>query len=288
MISEFKAREISSAQEFLRLSEALRTAEPISTQIIGGAASGIVRGTTNYDRCTWWVVELGEVVVGIAMHTEPFNLFLSPMPSGASLTLANLIINEHPDFPGVNGPSEVVKPFLQQCVEHSKKSMHYKLRQEHLAYLIEEVTPPEDIIGEIRLATKKDRDLALQWYVAFAVEAGVDNHNLESVVDRAIGDERLYLWTVNGEVVSLAGHTAALDISSGALPRIGPVYTPPENRKRGYASFLVAEICGRLLERGFSVMLYADAANPDSNNVYIKIGFRLVGSNSIWGTTWGE
>ena len=287
MMSEFKAREIPSAEEFLQLSEALRAAEPISTQIIGGAASGVVRGTTNYDRCTWWVVELDEAVVGIAMHTEPFNLFLSPMPSGASRTLANLIINEHPNFPGVNGPSEVVEPFLRQCAARSKKSMHYQVHQEHLAYLMEEVTPPEDVIGEIRLANTKDRDLALEWFVAFAAEADVDNHNLESVVDRAIGDKRLYLWTVNGEVVSLAGHTVAVEIPSGTLPRIGPVYTPPQFRKRGYASFLVAEICRRLLERGFSVMLYADEENPDSNNVYLNIGFNLVGSNSIWETTWG-
>ena len=287
MMSEFKAREIPSAEEFLQLSEALRAAEPISTQIIEGAASGVVRGTTNYDRCTWWVVELDEAVVGIAMHTEPFNLFLSPMPSGASRTLANLIINEHPDFPGVNGPSAVVSRFLERCTEVSKKLKHFEMHQEHLAYFIDEVIFPLNVVGDSQLATLEDKNLALEWFIAFAAEAHVDSHNLEAVVERSINDERLYLWIVNGEVVSLAGHTSGVEIPGGSLSRIGPVYTPPVHRKRGYASFLVAEICRKLQDAGVSVMLYADAENPDSNKVYVKIGFNLVGSNSIWETTWG-
>lgn len=286
MESGYLAREIHSAEQFLQLSNGFRSDEPISTQVIGGAATAVAKGASSYKRCTWWVVEFEGEIVGIAMHTEPFNLFLSPMPLEAARALAELIMHEHPNFPGVNGPSELVPQFLLRCAEFSTKAMHYEMHQEHLAYFIDEVIPPVNILGEARLATLGDRDLALEWFTAFAHEAQIENHNLEGVVDRAIATERLYVWQVHGEIVSIAGHTAGVEIPGGTLSRVGPVYTPMDHRKRGYASFLVAEICHRLHERGVSVMLYADANNPQSNNVYIKIGFNLVGSNSIWNTTW--
>ncbi len=286
MRSDFLAREVHSVDQFLQLSREVRASEPIATQIIGGAAAAVAKGTSSYERCTWWVIESDGKVVGLAMHTEPFNLFLSPMPLEASLALAKLIVAEHPGFPGVNGPSEVVKPFLSKCAELSTKLRKYELHQEHLTYSLIELISPLNSVGEVRLATPEDKTLVLQWFTAFAHEADVENHNLEAVVDRATATERLYLWSVDGVIVSMAGHTASVEIPGGTLARIGPVYTPPEYRKHGYASFLVAEISRRLHARGVSVMLYADAKNPASNNVYIKIGFSLVGSNTIWNISW--
>ncbi|GGH86363.1 GNAT family N-acetyltransferase [Saccharibacillus endophyticus] len=56
--------------------------------------------------------------------------------------------------------------------------------------------------------------------------------------------------------------------------RINEVYTPREFRKKGYASALVSDICLRLNAEGITPVLYADCANPDSNGVYRKIGFK--------------
>ena len=61
------------------------------------------------------------------------------------------------------------------------------------------------------------------------------------------------------------------------VARIAPVYTPPEHRGRGYASNAVAALRRRALERGVrSCMLYTDLANPTSNAIYQKIGYRPV------------
>ena len=59
---------------------------------------------------------------------------------------------------------------------------------------------------------------------------------------------------------------------------VGGVYTPPELRRRGYASSCVAALSQRLLDAGFEYCtLYTDLSNPTSNDIYQQIGYRPVG-----------
>ena len=59
--------------------------------------------------------------------------------------------------------------------------------------------------------------------------------------------------------------------------RVGPVYTPPEQRGRGYASNLVAEVSQLQLDAGRTfVFLFTDLANPTANKIYQAIGYEPV------------
>ena len=68
--------------------------------------------------------------------------------------------------------------------------------------------------------------------------------------------------------------------ASGPTPngiRIGPVYTPPELRGRGYGSALTAQVSQLQLDRGKRFcFLYTDLANPTSNAIYMRIGYERV------------
>jgi predicted GNAT family acetyltransferase len=128
--------------------------------------------------------------------------------------------------------------------------------------------------GAMRIATSEDRPLLAKWFLAFAVEAlpgEPDKERLAREIDYrlASADAGLVLWEHKG-AVSLAGF-------GGPTPkgiRIGPVYTPPELRGRGYASALVAELSSRLLAGGRRFcFLYTDLANPTSNKIYERIGY---------------
>jgi predicted GNAT family acetyltransferase len=57
------------------------------------------------------------------------------------------------------------------------------------------------------------------------------------------------------------------------VSRIGPVYTPPEQRGRGWASNAVAEVSRRRQAEGTQVCLFTDQANPTSNGIYAALGF---------------
>ena len=59
--------------------------------------------------------------------------------------------------------------------------------------------------------------------------------------------------------------------------RIGPVYTPPELRRRGYASALTASVSARMLAAGRRFcFLYTDLENQTANRIYGDIGYEPV------------
>jgi len=121
-----------------------------------------------------------------------------------------------------------------------------------------------------------------QWVIDFAREAlpRNDQERLAESVDTwtEMTGRTIYLWEAPDEQgqprpVSLTG-------VSGATPhgiRIGPVYTPPAFRGRGYASVLVAQVSQAQLHAGRRFcFLYTDLANPTSNKIYQEIGYRPV------------
>jgi uncharacterized protein len=80
------------------------------------------------------------------------------------------------------------------------------------------------------------------------------------------------LWW-DGGPASMAG--AGAPTPNGI--RIGPVYTPPEHRRRGYASALTAALTRYLLDGGRRFcFLYTDLANPTSNAIYQQVGYTHV------------
>src|SRR5262249_39695999 len=83
----------------------------------------------------------------------------------------------------------------------------------------------------------------------------------------------LRLWWDGSKPVSFAGY-------GGLTPhgiRIGPVYTPPELRGRGYASACVAALSQEMLDRGRTFCsLFTDLSNPTSNHIYQAIGYEPV------------
>ncbi len=79
-----------------------------------------------------------------------------------------------------------------------------------------------------------------------------------------------FLWEDAGEPVSLVAHSPAV----AGVPRLGPVYTPPSHRRRGYAGTAVALLSRRLLDAGAPCcMLFTDLANPTANRIYAEVGY---------------
>jgi predicted GNAT family acetyltransferase len=130
-----------------------------------------------------------------------------------------------------------------------------------------------------------DTELLVDWLQAFEAEAlhsvGNGEDRARRIVEYRLTAERagLMLWENDGQVVSVAGF-------GGETPngiRIGPVYTPPDLRGRGYATALVAQLSSQLLAEGRRFcFLYTDLANPTSNAIYERIGYvRLCESAEI-------
>lgn len=132
--------------------------------------------------------------------------------------------------------------------------------------------------GRLRAAVPEDAEWVAEAFVDFAVAIGA------GVAERAESRETaaaymrrgdVHLWDVDGVPVSMAcSHRMAPD---GA--RIGPVYTPPAERGRGYASAVVGTLTDRILGGGAAwCAIFADVDNPATNAIYRRIGYEEHGS----------
>jgi hypothetical protein len=141
------------------------------------------------------------------------------------------------------------------------------------AFEIRRVIPPKAVRGRMRLAQADETATIRAWIMAFIEEARLnDPYPSEAKVRERIEKGEIFLW-IDGVPISMAA--TARPIGKGIS--IGMVYTPPEHRRHGYASALVASLSQRLLDGGFEYCtLFTDQANPTSNAIYQRIGYRPV------------
>ena len=68
----------------------------------------------------------------------------------------------------------------------------------------------------------------------------------------------------------------------GHGPRRTAVYTPPEQRGRGYGGAVTAAVTRAALDAGADdVVLFTDLANPTSNALYQRLGYRPVEDRTV-------
>jgi len=218
----------------------------------------------------------GGRVVGAALRTPPNNLILSEADDPAvAHALADALADE--PLPGVIGPKLVARQFAERWEGVTGGRARHTVAER--IFQLDHVVPPRrPASGTWRTATPTDRHLVAEWVIAFLAEALPSDPRPDDpleVADRWIeGTSRtLYAWEDEGVVVSTAG--AAGETPNGI--RIGAVYTPPERRRRGYATSLTAAVSQNQLDRGRRFcFLFTDLANPTSNHIYQEIGYRPV------------
>ena len=217
-------------------------------------------------------------IVGVATLQAPFNLLLSHIEHEAAIpALAAWARQLDWQPPGVTGPSAAALAFATAWRDLTGQQFRPGMAQRILATSM--VRHPSGVPGSWRLTGEADAGLLLDWFAAFVVEADLGSKDdAATAAEALLKDQRPgtgnVLWLdATGQPVSLARYKAPTPHGV----RIGPVYTPPDHRRRGYGSAVTAAATQLMLDRGFGfVCLYTDAANPTSNHVYEEIGYRLV------------
>ena len=259
---------VLTAAEFLERSAPLLLADEARHNLILGLAGTLRDHPDHYPDFGLWLVEDGERPVGAALRTRPHGLVLARGSDEAVALLAGAVDD---DLPGVVGAIPEVDMFAAAYGKPATPRVRQGI------YSLRRVVPPAPISGHARAATLRDRDLLLGWWRDFSVEALPEEVPDEERLARSL-DYRftspaagIALWEDAGRIVSMAGFGSPTPTGV----RIGPVYTPPEHRRRGYASALTAHVSAEQLAagRGFC-FLYTDLANPTSNKIYIEIGYR--------------
>jgi RimJ/RimL family protein N-acetyltransferase len=263
---------VAGAGEFLRANPAENTVplgliEMLRAQGEDAFGDGPVFG--------WWRSGT-DGVRGACLQAGSYPLLLSAMPEEAAAELAGVLADR--SLHGVNGDAPAARAFATAWEHHTGTAPEVRMRQR--LYRLEELEMPDPLpSGTARAGIAADRDLVRTWFTAFERESMGPAVSVSSAMaDDRLGYGGIALWELDGTPVSMAGRTR---IVSG-MARIGPVYTPPGQRRRGYGAAITAVLTASALEAGATVVvLFTDLANPTSNRVYQRIGYRAVSDRLI-------
>jgi GNAT superfamily N-acetyltransferase len=221
----------------------------------------------------WQRPEDGGPPTAAFMHTPGYPVMLSAMSETAAAELARDLTAAGRAVPGINGAQQAADAFTAAWRDRTGDAVtvHRRMRLFRLARLVPPAPGPD---GGARPAARADRDLLTAWFAEFALEIGEGaGHDHHADVDRRLGYGGITIWEAGGVPVSVACLTRAV----GGMARIGPVYTPPDLRGRGYAAGATAAVSQAALDAGVrDVVLYTDLANPVSNALYERLGYRAM------------
>jgi predicted GNAT family acetyltransferase len=214
-------------------------------------------------------------VVATGLWRPPWNVVLSEIDDERAVTaLAGALATEQ--LAGVHAPAEHAEAFAAAWCRRTGARSRPGMRQ--LSYVLETVIPPHGVPGALRFARSTDREQMTAWMLAFEKESmgsEAGRQDMRALVDDMLASRTRtpYIWEVDGKPVSMCQAT-------GRTPhgvRIGAVYTPPESRRRGYASALTAAASQDQLDRGLRwCFLFTNAEFPTSNRIYQAIGYRPI------------
>ncbi|SEG87225.1 FR47-like protein [Nonomuraea solani] len=251
----------SDTEEYAAVAEPFLLGDPVRNTVALTVLAGLRAGMPVNDPLFGWWTTGGEVG-GAFFHTPPSPLGLFAVPVEAVVPLVEAL---NGDVATVVGPLEVTAEVTRLLGDPAR------VVSERL-YRLAKLDVPR-VPGRGRLAVPGDFPLLVSWYQAFGDEVQMRDGDVVERVSRRLTGGELILWEDDGAPVSFAG----LSPAAGGVCRIGPVYTPPSRRRRGYGAAVTAYATQvGLAGRGDHVVLFTDLDNPTSNAIYQAIGYEPV------------
>jgi len=264
-------------------------ADPVGTSVVATVLAGVRAGRPQPPGSLWVVVLDGDRPVGVALCTAGFAPFVTPMDDDDAAALADTLHRAGHDLAQVRGDAAATRAFAVRWEQLT--GCPARRTTDEGVHLLTTLVAPSGVAGTARAATPADAPLVAAWHEAFEREAHVGEQvGAEELAQHAamfvrrVPSGQVVLWTDgDGTPVSLAGWQLPDAEPGEATARIGPVYTPPAARRHGYAAAVTAAATRGALAAGAArVMLYTDLANPTSNGVYARLGYRKVADGSTW------
>lgn len=249
--------------------------------LILGICGDLVGNPPAEDKQPWLLtIEQNKAVIGVAVMTSPRNIIITRLSATARTRLVEFLLDAKHAIPGVLGPSPDVAALAELWAQ--RKNLRAWLSMDQRIYACERVIPPPFLPapGRMRGADPADRELLVAWSRDFhvAVHMADSLAECDQLIDRLIARRAIWIWDDN-EPVSCA----AFSRESPSGIAINHVYTPPDQRGRGYASACVGALTTRLLGSGKNFCcLYTDLANSTSNKIYQRIGYQPVCDSQLW------
>lgn len=217
----------------------------------------------------WWRPAGGDVAAA-ALHTPPYPLLLTGSAAAAGPLAAELAARPRA-LPGVTGPAVLSAAFAAAWQERTGATAA-EFRRSRLFVLGELAGPRPMPPGAARVAGPPDAGLLRRWLDDFSAEATGGGGDPDQGLAARLSYGGLTLWEAGGTPVALAGTTRP----AAGVVRVGPVFTPRDQRRRGYGGAVTAAVSRAARASGADVVLFTDLANPTSNALYPRLGYRPV------------
>lgn len=210
------------------------------------------------------------LVGGVLVQTPPHPMMFSGLPADAVPAAVDAVADR--PLSGANLLARDADVFAGGWQRRTGASSTVRMRTR--LYRLAALTSPPPPAGRARPAGPADRELLLRWHAEFYDEIGEAHPGgFGPMVDDRVGSGGVVLWEVDGEPVAMAIRSRP---ESGMI-RVQTVYTPRANRGRGYGGAATAAVTRAALDLGAStVVLVTDLANPTSNGLYQRLGYRPI------------
>jgi len=216
-----------------------------------------------------------EVVAGVLLQTPPYPMMFSEVPREAATAAVELLADR--PLTGVNMLAGAAAAFVDEWRRRTGATATVRMRTR--LYRLDTLTPPPvRPPGQARQGEPDDREVATRWLHELYAYIGETAHDLATVVDERIADGLVTLWEVDGEPVSMVIRSRP----EAGMIRILNVYTPPDERGKGYAGAATTVATRAALAGGaHDVVLNTDLANPTSNALYQRLGYRPMEDRTV-------
>lgn len=274
-----RLRTFATASDFLDVTEEFLLAQESKNSLPLGLALRCRDEANPMDvGSRFFCVESAGEVLGTVSQTRSRPAVFTGMQEPVARFAAEQVWSFLPNPLGCNGPRSTVDVVADtwRSAGLGKLEVQNDLR----LFELRELTPPRPAPGRLRPATQADYELCQRWSYRFLIDCKLPEATPGVLPERvmALEDERLFLWEVEGLPVACAAWSRPIQSSAS----IGFVYTPDEERSKGYASNVVAALSRGMLDGTLNlsarryVNLFTDLANPTSNSIYQKMGYRPI------------
>jgi GNAT superfamily N-acetyltransferase len=256
------------AEVFARHAHRLLVANPVENTITLTVLENIRAGNASRPTLFGWHDD-GSVTGAVSL-TRPHELVLTVVPTGSMESLVAELRGRSVSVPGVRGAQLIAERFATSWGNTTGADWQIQVRQR--LYELGSLVRPDGVRGHARRAGEEDLAIGVQFFAAFQAECHDSGDDPEAVIRDRIAAGLLWLWDI-GEVTSMAARNR---IAAG-VARVGPVYTPPNHRRQGYGAAVTAACSADARESGATrVALFTDIANPTSNAIYQRLGYREI------------
>ena len=251
-------------------------ADPVRHTVAATVLAEYLTSSAPKDIAALLTVHDDGVVQGAALRVGRWPLITSALPPKTAPAVAEALSHPLQWPPGASGPKENARSFAAAWCRQTGVAARVAASQR--LFELTDLRSPSRVPGRARVADSADIELLAQWHLQFALAADPEGwrhpeSSTERVTRRMASGQGNLLWEVGGELVAMAAASPPI----AAMSRVGPVWTPPEHRFRGYGSAVTAAATRWALDAGARhVVLFTDLANPVSNSIYPKIGYRPV------------